>query len=300
MTPSRRTPPRTVRHGSAQVRCHRGASHRRVADARAAVHRACRWTGVARIPDLPCGPAAGGAVRAVHAGSPPAQIVNDAPANVGGHRVLPNLRHRRRTRPLASRVCPPTQRLTGDTDHGTNHLQLEALLSAAGDSTIASDSPWFACLAWSGCGSSKPPARTSVTSARNTATARCAWSAKAERSSVPLPPAVTPGQSTEQLTGGPAGRCCATPAAGRWTATPTPAGCEPLSPRAVSESVRCTRTRSGKPLSPPCSTPVSTPGTRRSPPATPTRGRPCATTVPATMSIADPNYILAAYIAPGT
>ena len=52
-------------------------------------------------------------------------------------------------------------------------------------------SPWSRCSDSSGCGSSRPPAATSRTWARSTATASCACTARAARSSlVPLPPAV--------------------------------------------------------------------------------------------------------------
>ncbi len=57
-----------------------------------------------------------------------------------------------------------------------------------------------------------------------------------------------------------------------------------LASDAASDCRGCTRTCSGTPSSPQCSTPASTCATCRSPPGTPTHGPPCATTAPARTS----------------
>jgi site-specific recombinase XerD len=46
---------------------------------------------------------------------------------------------------------------------GLTHLQFEAMLTAAGTHRTPTTSPWWRCSVCSGCGSSKPPARTSPT-----------------------------------------------------------------------------------------------------------------------------------------
>ena len=66
---------------------------------------------------------------------------------------------------------------------GFTHLQFEALLTAARESANPCDFALVAMLGCSACGSSKPPARTSPTSARSTATGSCACAARAPRSS---------------------------------------------------------------------------------------------------------------------
>src|SRR6266536_1644847 len=53
---------------------------------------------------------------------------------------------------------------------GFTHLQFEALLTAARESANRNGSSWWPCSACWACGSSKPPARISPTSAKNTAT----------------------------------------------------------------------------------------------------------------------------------
>jgi hypothetical protein len=65
---------------------------------------------------------------------------------------------------------------------GFTHLQFEALLTAARESSNRPTSRWSRCSGCSACGSSKPPAPTSPTWARNTVTGCCACAAKAPRS----------------------------------------------------------------------------------------------------------------------
>jgi hypothetical protein len=66
---------------------------------------------------------------------------------------------------------------------GFTHLQFEALLTAARQSANPCDFALVAMLGLLACGSSKPPARTSPTSARSTATGSCGYAARAPRSS---------------------------------------------------------------------------------------------------------------------
>jgi hypothetical protein len=87
-------------------------------------------------------------------------------------------------------------------------------------------------------------------------------------------------------------QCCSTPAAHAWTGTPPPAASARSLRRPVCGCRPSIRTCFATPTSPPCSTPASTSATSRSPPATPTRGPPCATTEPATSFDRHPNYIL--------
>ena len=64
---------------------------------------------------------------------------------------------------------------------GFTHLQFEALLTAARQSTTRATSRSWLCSGCSACGSSKPPARTSPTSVKNAATGCCACAGKAPR-----------------------------------------------------------------------------------------------------------------------
>jgi integrase/recombinase XerD len=66
--------------------------------------------------------------------------------NVGCRGVLPHLRNRRRTRALTRRVRPATQRPTRVPDPELTHLQFEALLCAAKDSTNRYDFALFTML----------------------------------------------------------------------------------------------------------------------------------------------------------
>jgi hypothetical protein len=65
---------------------------------------------------------------------------------------------------------------------GLGHLQFEALIATARLSANPNDLLWSRSSACSDYGSSKPAARTSATSARNTATASCGREARAARS----------------------------------------------------------------------------------------------------------------------
>ena len=64
---------------------------------------------------------------------------------------------------------------------GLTHLQFEAMLTAARESSNVYDFALWRCWACLGCGSSKPPARTSPTWVRNTGTASCGSWARAPR-----------------------------------------------------------------------------------------------------------------------
>jgi hypothetical protein len=86
-------------------------------------------------------------------------------------------------------------------------------------------SPWWRCSGCSACGSSKPPALTSATSAKNTATGSCACAAKGPRSSWSRFRPPSAGPSTGQPTAECAGRTCSTAAAPGWTGTRPPAAC---------------------------------------------------------------------------
>ncbi len=103
----------------------------------------------------------------------------------------------------------------------------------------------------------------------------------------PLPqPCSAP--SNAPSTTGKKGRSCGTGRAGGWTGTPRPVACTTWPTRPGSTFPGCTRTCSGTPSSPPCSTPASTCATSRSPPATPTPAPPCATTGHARTSTVTP------------
>jgi integrase/recombinase XerD len=64
---------------------------------------------------------------------------------------------------------------------GFTHLQFEALLTAARQSANRNDFALVAMLGLLGCGSSRPPARTSTILARNTGTGSCESAAKAAK-----------------------------------------------------------------------------------------------------------------------
>jgi hypothetical protein len=110
---------------------------------------------------------------------------------------------------------------------GFTHLQFEALLTAARQSVsppTGTTPPSWPCSACWACGSSKPPARISPTSAKSTATGCCECAARAARSSWSRchhrPDAPSAGPSAPAS---PA-RSCATAAAHAWTGTPPPGG----------------------------------------------------------------------------
>lgn len=103
-----------------------------------------------------------------------------------------------------------------------------------------------------GCGSSRPSARISTTSARSTATECSESGARAARLSsyrCHLP-------SAERLTvprvSGFAVRCCSTGGALGWTGTPPPGGCATSPAMPESACHGCTRTCCATPSSPPC------------------------------------------------
>ena len=91
---------------------------------------------------------------------------------------------------------------------GFTHLQFEALLTAARESPNPVISRWWPCSACSACGSSKPPARTSPTSAKNTATGSCAYAARAPRLSWSRCHQRWAGPLTRRSARGPAARSC--------------------------------------------------------------------------------------------
>ena len=129
------------------------------------------------VPRTPPRPTPGGAgphraLRALDAGSPRLQALDDLPATVGGSRVLPDLRHRRHH----SRLHPPSTS-AGPTSRQSHrpwacHTCSSRPCSLPGRPLRTSmTSPWSPCSAFSVCGSSRRVGRTSKTSARNTATA---------------------------------------------------------------------------------------------------------------------------------
>jgi hypothetical protein len=141
-------------------------------------------------------------------------------------------------------------------------------------------SRWWPCSACWACGSSKLPARISLTSARSMATGSCAYAARAPRLSWSRCRRRSAGQSTGQPASGNAGRFSLIPVAPGWTGTRPPAAVA-TSPRSpASRSPGHTRTCSVTPMSRPCSTLALTCVTCRSPPATPTRGPRCGMRAP--------------------
>jgi hypothetical protein len=111
---------------------------------------------------------------------------------------------------------------------GFTHLQFEALLTAARESSHPCDfGPGRHAACWA-CVSSRPPARTSSTLAKNTATGCCASAAKAPRSSWSRCRPRSGGPSTARSDPAPAGRSCSTAGAPEWTATRPPAACGTL------------------------------------------------------------------------
>ena len=113
---------------------------------------------------------------------------------------------------------------------GLTHLQLEALLSAARQSPNRFDFALVCLLGLLACGSSKPPAWTSPTSATNMATASYASSAKAAKPSSSHSHRRSAAPSTKPPPTAATVRSCSTPAAPAWTGTP-PAAASARSPQ---------------------------------------------------------------------
>ena len=108
---------------------------------------------------------------------------------------------------------------------GFTHPQFEALLAAARQSGNNCDFALVAMLGFSARGSMRPPARTSPTWVKSTATGYCAFAAKAPRSSWSHCRQPSAAPSTRQLARALAGRSCSTPAAPGWTAMRPPGAC---------------------------------------------------------------------------
>ncbi len=104
---------------------------------------------------------------------------------------------------------------------------------------------------------------------------------------VPLPPAAPAPSIEPSATAAPA-QSCGTGAGSVWTGTPRRAGSGGSPRPPACTCLEWTRTCSGTPSSPRCSTPASTCAMCRSPPGTPTRGRRCGTTGLAKTSTATP------------
>jgi hypothetical protein len=100
-----------------------------------------------------------------------------------------------------------------------------------GNHRTRATSRWWPCSDCSACGSSKPPARTSPTSARSTVIGCCACAARAPRSSWSRCRQRSGGPSTGQPGTALVGRSCSTAAVSGWTVTPSTHGprrvCEP-------------------------------------------------------------------------
>ena len=133
-----------------------------------------RWPHAARIWSCTsggCRRSAGSSPRRCHGGSRsppgstgPASLMacwNTHPPSVSGGPPYRHNRQRWDSPTCSSRPCSPPP----------------------GNRRTRATSRWSRCSACSGCGSSKPPARISPTSARNTVTGCCAYAAKAPRSS---------------------------------------------------------------------------------------------------------------------
>ena len=108
---------------------------------------------------------------------------------------------------------------------GFTHLQFEALLTAARQSPDLYDFALVAMLGLLGLRIFEAPARTSLTSAKSTATGACVYAARAERSSWSRCRLLSAGPSTGQPGPGRGGRSCSTAAAPGWAGTPPPAAC---------------------------------------------------------------------------
>jgi integrase/recombinase XerD len=83
----------------------------------------------------------------VDAGSPPVQALHGLPPVLDRRRVLPDLRHRRRAGELSRGVCPQTDGVPAESPTlGFTHLQFEALLTAARESSNRNDFALVAML----------------------------------------------------------------------------------------------------------------------------------------------------------
>ncbi len=123
------------------------------------------------------------ALRPVDAGTTPPRRQHRLAPGVGRRRVLPDLRHRRRPRALPRRVRPPPTRPAQSPDARAepSAVRSDARRRARLDQPgrLRPGLPTRPAAAYE---SPKPPASTSPTSAKNTATGSCAWSAKVTRS----------------------------------------------------------------------------------------------------------------------
>ena len=202
------------------------------------------------------------------------------------------------THPPSTSAAPPSP--AGSPTLGFTHLQFEALLTAARQSPNPYDFALVAMLGLLSLRILRPPAQTSPTSAKSTATGSCGYAARAPRSSWSRCPQLSASPSTRRPEPGREGRSCSTAVAPGWTGTRQHAACTDSPRPPASRSPERTRTCSDTLSSRPCSARESTCVMSRLLPVTQT---------PRTTMRYDrarqnldrhPNYILAAYMASGT
>jgi hypothetical protein len=153
--------------------------------------------------------AAPGTVYPVDARDPPVQALHRIPAVLGHGRVLPHLRPRRHLAALTRRARPPPSGPPPNHPRsGSRTCSSRPCSPPPGSLRTRTISHWWPCPGCSACESSKPPARTSPTSARNTATGSCGYAARAPRSCWCRCRQQSAGPSTGQEAPGPAGRSC--------------------------------------------------------------------------------------------
>ena len=206
------------------------------------------------------------------------QVFHGVAAGLDRGRLLPHLRDRRAARALTSRPRPPAADLQRVPTLGLTHLQFEAILTAARDSTNDCDFALVAMLGLLGLRIFEATGANIEDVGEEHGHRVLLVRGKGDKHVLtPLPPAVA--RAIERAAGSrAAGRSCSTGVPTGWTDTALPVDCAISPIRPASPARGCIPTCSATPTSRPCWTPGSTSAMSRSPPATPTPAPRCATT----------------------